>query len=353
METRHLSELINEYMQTKNNNMRENDLIQNQEPAQVSVIIVNWNAGDLLEKCISSLFLQTVLPDEIIVVDNFSTDNSIKIIADKFTSVRIIQLDKNIGFAAANNIAINDSSLSCRWVVFLNPDAFPDTQWLEALLRASRRHSEHTIFGSRLMVANNNNVVDGVGDVYHFSGLVWRSSHGMSLRPEDLLERDIFTPCAASAMFRKDILIAAGGFDEDYFCYVEDVDLGFRLRLMGHKCLFVPDSVAYHIGSAITGKRSDFSVYHGHRNLVWTYVKNMPGILFWLFFPFHLLLNLLSIIWFSVRGQGKVILRAKLDAISGLPKIWMKRKIIQSKRVVPIFDLLFWLDKTIIPIFRR
>ena len=81
---------------------------------------------------------------------------------------------------------------------------------------------------------------------------------------------------------------------------MEDVDLGFRLRLAGHRCLYVPKSVVHHVGSGTTGgKNSDFSVYHGHRNLVWTYVKNMPGVLFWIFLPLHLAMNLVVLAVFA------------------------------------------------------
>jgi GT2 family glycosyltransferase len=135
-----------------------------------------------------------------------------------------------------------------------------------------------------------------------------------------------------------------GGFDEDYFCYVEDVDIGFRLRLAGYRCLYVPQSVAHHVGSGTTGgQNSDFSMYYGHRNLVWTFVKNMPGILFWLLLPLHLSLNLVSIIW--LRGRGGVIWRAKRDALLGLPKMWHKRQHIQKTRSASIGEIWQQLDK--------
>ncbi len=124
-------------------------------------------------------------------------------------------------------------------------------------------------------------------------------------------------------------------------CYGEDVDLGFRLRLAGWKAMLVPDAVVRHVGSASSGgQRSEFASYHGHRNMVWVYVKNMPGFLFWLFLPLHILANLASMIVLTLRGQGKVAWRAKRDAIKGLPKIWKKRKAIQSKRVASIWDIL-------------
>jgi GT2 family glycosyltransferase len=143
-----------------------------------------------------------------------------------------------------------------------------------------------------------------------------------------------------------------GGFDEDFFCYFEDVDLGFRLRLAGHRCLLVPGAVAYHVGYATTERRhSDFAVYHGHRNLVWTYVKNMPGVLFWLLLPLHIALNLVTIIWFSLKGQGGVILKAKWDALCGISifHIWKKRHNIQRSRIASIGEIWKVLDKSFLP----
>jgi GT2 family glycosyltransferase len=320
--------------------------------APVSVIIVNWNAGDLLERCVSSLLAQTVLPHEIIMFDNASTDGSVKQINDKFPSVRVIESKRNLGFAAANNLAIQEASAITEWLVFLNPDAFPERGWLGALWNAATAIPECAIFGSRLMDASSTAIVDGIGDVYHASGRVWRAGHGMLLGSCDRVAREIFSPCAAAAMFRKDAFLAAGGFDEDFFCYVEDVDLGFRMRLLGHRCWYVPDSVALHVGSAVTGRRSDFSIYHAHRNLVWAYIKNMPGFLFWLFLPLHLALNLFSIVYFSLKGQARVIARAKWDALKGIPKMGRKRREIQSGRVVSVREIWRMLDKRLIPMRR-
>ena len=121
-----------------------------------------------------------------------------------------------------------------------------------------------------------------------------------------------------------------GGFDEDYFSYFEDVDLGFRLRLSGAKCLYVPDAVVHHVGSASTGKRSDFSVYYGYRNLIWTFFKDMPSPYFWLFLPLHISAILFFAIFLTLRGQGRAIWKAVFDALRGLPKILAGRKLIQK-----------------------
>ncbi len=319
---------------------------------KVTVIIVNWNGEHFLECCLSALLAQTVLPHEIILVDNASSDKSLDI-ARRFASVHLLAQDENLGFALGNNLAIGMASVESEWIALLNPDAFPEPHWLEALLTAAQIYPAHDVFGSQLLNANDPALLDGAGDVYHMSGLVWRGGHGVAATSCSEQVHEIFSPCAAAAMYRRSALRTVGGFDEDYFCYVEDVDLGFRLRLAGHHCLYVPSSVVRHVGSGTTGgQHSDFSVYHGHRNLVWTFIKNMPGILFWLLLPLHVLLNIATVGYFILRGQGRVIIRAKYDAIKGIPHMLKKRRLIQQNRKASIPNIWRVLDKRWLP-FRR
>lgn len=315
---------------------------------KVSVIIVNWNGARFLERCLLALMNQTLKPHEIILVDNASSDRSVEI-ARRFEFVRLIALDQNTGFAHGNNLAIEAASAESEWIAFFNADAFAEPRCLEALLAATLVKPEYDVFGSKLVNAADPTVLDGIGDAYHISGLVWRMGSCSPVSNSGETEREVFSLCAAAALYRRSALRKIGGFDEDYFCYVEDVDLGFRLRLAGHRCLYVPQSVAHHVGSGSTGgQHSDFAIYHGHRNLVWTYVKNMPGMLFWLFLPLHVLLNLVSIVWFALCGRGGVILRAKRDALLGLPNMWSKRQHIQKNRVALLGDIWRQLDKRMI-----
>ena len=314
---------------------------------KVAVVIINWNGERFLNRCLSALLAQTSKPHEIILVDNASSDASLDVV-QRFRSVRLLAQNKNLGFARGNNVAIEAADAESDWIALLNPDAFPDPRWLEALLQAAHDNPAFDIFGSKLLNAADPAVLDGVGDAYHISGLVWRMGHGAAVASSSDQAREVFSPCAAAALYRRSALLAVGGFDEDYFCYVEDVDLGFRLRLAGYRCLYVPTSVVHHVGSGTTGgQHSDFAVYHGHRNLVWTYVKNMPGFLFWLFLPLHLALNLLTLVVFTWRGQGMVVLRAKYDAIKGLPLMWRKRATIQSSRRVSVMSILGLMKKGI------
>ncbi len=315
---------------------------------RVSVIIVNWNGEQFLEKCLTALMKQTVKPFEIVLVDNASSDGSLDI-ARQFPSVRLLALNKNTGFACGNNLAIKTVAKELGWIALINPDAFAEPRWLEALLLAAESNTGFDVFGSKLVKEADPTQLDGAGDAYHISGLVWRRSHSASVPVSAENEHEVFSPCAAAALYRRSAVHEIGGFDEDYFCYVEDVDLGFRLRLAGYRCLYAPQSVVHHVGSGTTGgQHSDFALYHGHRNLVWTFLKDMPGILFWLLLPLHIILNLASIIWFAWHGKGRVILRAKRDALLGLPGIWRRRKQIQKARVATIREIWRQLDKRMI-----
>ena len=317
-----------------------------------TIAIVNYNSQDILVDCLNNLANQTFKDFEIQIIDNNSHNFNIQNICKISPNIFIIHNKQNIGFAAANNQAL-DILKNSKYLVLLNPDAFPEPYWLESLVEAKNRYPEYTIYGSRLLSVKNPDALDGDGDIYHISGLAWRDRKVKNDLGSYRQPFEIFSACAAAAMYRVDAIKEVGGFDDDFFCYMEDVDLGFRMRLAGHKCLLVPEAVASHVGSATSGgQNSDFAVYHGHRNLVWTYIKNMPGILFWFFLPLHVALNLVTICWFSLRGKGRVILRAKLDALRGLPKMWRKRKMIQGQRIASNADILRAMDKSLVPLKR-
>jgi len=273
------------------------------------------------------------------VVDNASTDGSVAAIREQFPHVQLMDLKTNLGFAGGVNHALRHSPLG-PWVVLLNPDAFPLPDWLGNLVARAQDCPEYAAFGSRMFSDEQHQNLDGVGDAYHVSGLPWRMGHGSANSSRFDQEMDIFAPCAAAALYRVSALRDVGLLDEDLFLYVEDIDLGFRLQLAGYRAKYVPTARVLHLGSAFVGKHSDFQLYHGHRNLVWVYTKNMPGILFWLFLPAHVTLNVVTLLWFSLRGQGAVIWRAKRDALRGLPHFWKKRATIQAARKASAWNVL-------------
>jgi GT2 family glycosyltransferase len=299
-------------------------------PLSIAVVVVNWNAGDYLKKCLQGLKTQTLKPTRVIVVDNASTDDSINELGKEFESFEIIKLEENTGFAVANNLAVKNAS-NCDWIAFLNPDAFANPDWLEKLSKAAEEFPECASFGSH-MLRHGSDRVDGTGDIYHVCGSAWRRDHGVLSSKVEREMQEIFSPCAAASFIRKDVFDEAGGFDENFFCYFEDVDLGFRLQLKGYACRYVPDAVVEHVGSATTSRYSDFAVYHGQRNLVWSYIRNMPR--FWYYLPQHIVFNLAALVWFTLKGKAVPVFRAKWHALKEFPRVWALRKITQEERVV-------------------
>ncbi len=296
----------------------------------IAVVVVNWNSGAYLDKCLQSLKTQTLKPTRIIVVDNASTDDSLEGMEEKFLDCEFIRLESNTGFSFANNYAVQKAD-DCDWIAFLNPDAFANPDWLEKLSKAVEEFPECASFGSH-MLRHGSNRVDGTGDVYHVCGSAWRRDHGALSSKVEREKQEIFSPCAAASFIRRDVFIEVGGYDENFFCYFEDVDLGFRLQLKGFACRYVPDAVVEHVGSATTSRYSDFAVYHGQRNLVWSYIRNMPR--FWYYLPQHIVFNLAALIWFTLKGKPIPVFKAKWDALKEFPRVWALRKATQEKQKV-------------------
>jgi len=315
------------------------------------VIVVNFNGGPFLFRCIDALRAQTLRDFRTLVVDNASTDGSADFLGGA-GDVELVRAGANLGFAAGNNLGLRHAG-DAEWIVLLNPDALPEPDWLERLLAAARAHPEYAFFGCRMRLSHDPQMLDGTGDVHHASGVSWRRDHGVNEAHATLEAGEIFGPCAAAAMYARRALEEVGGFDEAYFCYHEDVDLAFRLRLRGHRCRYVPDSIVRHVSSGITGRRSDFATYHGQRNLVWTYVKDMPAALLWRYLPLHLAANLAALAVCAARGQFLVGLRAKRDALCGLGAVLERRRHVQAGACVAPAALLAAMSRGLGPLLRR
>lgn len=295
----------------------------------VSIVIVTWNSGAYLPRCLEAVKRQSIPDFEVVVIDNGSKDGSISNLERDWPmlNLRVERLQSNMGFTTANNIGARLAR--GRWLALLNADAFPEPDWLERLLEAADTIPD-AFFASRQVQASMP-LLDGEGDAYHISGLSWRRSYGLPVDEKYEIE-EVFSSCAAAALYPRQMFLDVGGFDEDYFSYHEDVDLGFRLRLKGLRCFYIPQAVVHHVGSASTGKHSDFAIYHGHRNLVWTFAKNMPAPLIWVLLPLHIIATTLMIMKFLFTGHGEAIWQAKADAVRGLVNMLYKRKIIQQNR---------------------
>jgi N-acetylglucosaminyl-diphospho-decaprenol L-rhamnosyltransferase len=300
----------------------------------ITVVVLNYNSGAYLAACLEALMAQSHEKFCVIIADNGSTDNSFTGVQATISDARFafVEFGLNHGFARGNNLSMQ--KVDTPLVVLLNPDAVPAPDWLERLDAAQQAYPNADSFGSLQLDFNDPGRLDGAGDNYLAVGVPWRGGHGhdVSTIPK-AADGEVFSACAAAALYRTAVFKAAGGFDEDYFCYVEDVDLGFRLRLFGGACMQIQDAVVRHVGGVSSGsKRSEFAIYHGVRNMIWTFVKNMPGPLFWLLFPAHIVVLAVLLAKACVRGEGAIVARGIRDAAGGMSSVWAKRRLIQARR---------------------
>jgi GT2 family glycosyltransferase len=306
-------------------------------PPFFTVVIVNYNSRGYLAECLAALQAQRWRDFTVTVVDNGSTDESLGALDALPAGWQALRLGRNTGFAAANNEAI--AQAVSPWIAFLNPDAFPEPDWLQHIAGAIARYPEADAFGSLQIDAADPSRLDGAGDVYHALGLIWRGGFGRTLAHQRG-EGEVISPCAAAAVYRRGTLEALNGFDEDFFCYGEDVDLGFRLRLAGGRTIQLANAVVRHIGGASGGRRSDFALYHGMRNRLWLFVKLMPAPGFWLLAPLHGLVTLLLLLRAALLGEARIAARGLRDGLAGLGAVWRKRRRIQLLRRASPWPLL-------------
>jgi GT2 family glycosyltransferase len=295
----------------------------------VSILILNWNGARYLPRCLDSVAAQSFKDFEVIVLDNASTDHSVEGIEDRYPGFRKISFEQNLGFAIANNRGAQIAT--GEWLAFLNNDAFPQPDWLKNIVAATREYPQFDFFSSRLIYDTQADMVQSTGDVYNISGYAWPRDNNNPINQAHDAHEEVFSACAAAALYKRKAFLAAGGFTEAFSSHHEDVDLGFRLRLLGHRCLYVPDAVVAHVGSASYGQESDRTVYQVQRNVIWSFVTNMPGKLFWKYLPAHIFANLVFLAYYSLRGQAKTVWKAKWDALRALAEIMKARKRIQSK----------------------
>ena len=312
---------------------------------RVTVAIVAYQSGAFLQPCVDALAAQTYADFEALIIDNDSTDGSIEALRLPDARFHIERMGENLGFAAANNVAARLAR--GEFLVTLNPDTQANPTWLAELVAATDRWPSAASFGSTQVSLSDPTVLDGVGDVWHVAGVAWRARLGRPVS-DTPPEGEVFAPCAAAALYRLAPFRDLGGFDERFFCYCEDLDLGYRLRLRGWKAVQIPGAVVRHAGSGISGRTSEFTLFHGHRNRVWTYVKNTPGVWMWLLLPYHLAYDaLMSYTSFRI-GHGWTVARAHWAALRGIGPVLDDRRRVQRARtahIADLFDAMAWTPK--------
>jgi GT2 family glycosyltransferase len=301
------------------------------------VIIPSWNGRELLEVVLPSLAAQEFGDRTVLVVDNGSTDGSVDYLRENWPDVDVLALPENVGFAPAVNrgMAAADSEL----IALLNNDMELEPNWLSELVAELDRRPEAGSATSKLLDFADRGVLDGTGDILAWSGNANRRGRGEADEGQYDGDREVFSACGGAAIYRRAALEDVGPFDEDFFAYLEDVDWGFRARLLGWGSRYVPSSVAYHVGAATTRRTSDLELYLNRRNQIALVVKNFPAGAF-LRYGWLVALEQLHALWVAVRTRSLGSqLRAWRDATRGLRSTLGKRREIQRRRRAGVADL--------------
>lgn len=304
-----------------------------------SIIVVNFNGRRMIGACLSSLHAQTYRENEIIVVDNGSTDDSVSWIRETFPDVRIVALSINRGFAGGNNAGLAVSR--GEFIATINNDARGDPTWLEEMIGLTRGRPDVGMVASKMLFADAPGTINSAGIAIDRAGFAWDRLGGSPDVEDGVAE--VFGPCAGAALYRRALFDDVGAFDDDFFMYLEDVDLAWRARLAGWRCLYAPRARVLHDHSATSIDTSPFKGYHLGRNKVWLIAKNYPSPDVWLYLPIVVGYDLAAIvIRLVLPGFGDTPYRARLARATGrlaglarLGSALIKRGTVQSKRRVP------------------
>lgn len=301
--------------------------------SKVSVVIPNWNGAKHLAACLDSLREQTFGGASVIVVDNGSTDSSLKLLG-KYPGVQIIPLKKNHGFAAGVNAGIRQALASgAKYIALFNNDAVADKDWLANLVNFLDKNSKAGIVTSKILTADGKNI-DSTGDLYTTWGLPYPRGRGEEVNDKYDEGTWVFAASGGASLYRAEMLEQIGIFDSIFFAYYEDVDISFRAQLAGWKVGYQPTAVVHHKISATSSQIKDFATYHT--------LKNLP-LLFWKNVPRGLMASIwirMCLIWISIalaallRGQFWALLKGMLMSVVLWPRaLWLRRRIQKNRKV--------------------
>jgi hypothetical protein len=297
---------------------------------RASVAILNWNGRRYLNDCLTSLEAQTYLDFEVILVDNGSTDGSVEWVTEHFPQVRVIRNETNVGFAAGNNQAISASQ--AEFVVTLNNDTRAEAGWLAALVAAAEEDPTVGMCASKMLFADRPGVINSTGINLDPVGIAWDRRGGEPDDGQEIESVEVFGPCAGAALYRRAMLDQIGLFDERFFAYLEDVDIAWRARLAGWRCLYVPTARVYHVHSATAREGSPFKNRLLGRNKVWTIVKNYPPARLILYLPLILFYDLAAVLYALAVRRDISSFQGRLQGLRGLPDVWRQRRGILALR---------------------
>ena len=295
----------------------------------VQVVIPTWNGRNLLHYPLDSLARQAYRHYTVTVVDNGSTDGTIRLLSERWPDVSLIRLRENTGFAHATNCGIRAGNTDL--VALLNNDVELHPQWLTEMVTALLADPGLSSVTGRMLSWRDPTRIDNLGLYCLWNGDSNPIARNGKDGPAHRVAREVFGACAGAALYRRDAFDAVGFLDADFFAYSEDADWAFRAQLLGWRCRYVPDAVSYHLGSSTSEKMGRLRAFLSIRNSVVMILKTFPSWALLRHSP-RILWRLLAVARTSVRsGNGAVYVKALLDVVASGRSISSKRRAIQTR----------------------
>jgi GT2 family glycosyltransferase len=300
--------------------------------ARVGVVIPNWNGAHLLPACLDSLRRQSFRDFAVIVVDNGSTDGSLELLRSGYPEVHVLALPRNIGFAGGVNAGIR--FCAGEYVALLNNDTEAASDWLEAAVTELDRLPEIGFAASRLLDFRDRRVLDSIADGFALYGVPYKIGEGEIDAGQYAAPFEILSACAAASFYRRALFDDIGLFDEDFFAYVEDIDIALRAVLAGHRGISIPAARVFHLGTASTGGApSGFTIHLSTRNVWWVMLKCMPTPLLLVMLPLSVAAQVGLVLHTLLTGRRPGLRRnlgaywrGVRDAFAALPQVLRKRR---------------------------
>ena len=291
----------------------------------IEIVIPNWNGKHLLQDCLDSLARQTFRDFSVTVVDNGSSDGSVALLARDYPKVKVISFAGNRGFSVAVNAGIEQSSAP--WILLLNNDMEIDAHCLAALRTGAETYRDYDFFALKMLNFQQRTVLDGAGDGFLRGGAGYRLGTMEEDGPPYDRDREVFGACAGAALYRRDFFTRAGLFDQDFFAYLEDVDLNLRARRLGCRCRYLAAAVVWHIGSATSGSKiNPLTIRLSTRNNISVLAKNYPLSLAFRYLPAICLYQLAWFLFNLKKGMLLPYLRGLGQGLAELPGMLAKRR---------------------------
>lgn len=304
----------------------------------VSVLIVNWNASENLNECLESLFKIDYPNYETIVVDNGSSDGSVKMLEKKFPEVKIVKSEKNLGFAGGNEYGLK----YCRgkYILFLNNDTLVTRGFLTKLVSFIEKDENLAVVQPTILFHRPGESLHGkinsVGSFILNSGFLYHLNYGKEFVEKDYDESyEIYTAYGACFLANRALVNKLGLFDPEYFAYFEETDFSHRVWLSGQKVKIYTKAVIYHKGAKTAQKLpSSFIQYHSFKNRIFTYLKNFDSVnVIKIFVPHLIICEISSVLYLAMRrpGYAVAIQKAILWNILKVGKLFRERRNVQGK----------------------